>query len=142
MAEHPGTSTYAFDPELSEFAALSVRPAPADAEAAREISRQYLAALNVEVDTSSLDVEDRQIPGPANAPDVTVRVYAPKSRATTVPAILYIHGGGFFVGSIDTEHAGAAALARDLGVVVVYVESRIAPVRPSSRVLDECHATL
>ncbi len=133
---------YAFDPELAEFAAVTALPAPTDAVAAREMSEQYLSALGAEVDTSNLDVDDQSIPGPDGAPDVVVRVYVPKSRSGAVPAIVYIHGGGFFVGSIDSEHAGAAALARELGVVVVSVEYRLAPEHPFPAGVEDCYAAL
>lgn len=142
MSEQPPTSTYAFDPELKEFAAVSVQPAPTDAAAARELSRSYLGSLSLDVDTSTLDVDDRQILGPRGAPDVTVRVYVPKDRPATVPAILYLHGGGFFLGSIDSEHGGSAALARELGVVVVSVEYRLAPENPFPAGLEDCYAAL
>jgi acetyl esterase/lipase len=142
MAEHPSTPTYAFDPELAEFAAVSVNPPPTDAVAARELSNQYLSAMGADVDVSTLDVDDRSIPGPEGAPDVTVRVYRPTARAGAVPAILYIHGGGFFVGSIDTEHAGSASLARELDVVVVSVEYRLAPEHPFPAGLEDCYAAL
>src|SRR4029079_14676653 len=143
MSDVTTPTGYAFDPELAEFAALSVRPAPTDPVAAREFSNQMLATLGGDVDVSSLDVDDRQIPGPQRAPDVSVRVYVPHRRAgSPTPAILYIHGGGFFVGSIDTEHAGAAALARELGVVVASVEYRLAPEHPFPAPLDDCYAAL
>ena len=134
---------YAFDPELAEFAAGMIRPAPTDPVAARELSNQMLAALGGDVDVSSLSIEDRAIPGPGGAPEVTVRLYVPRERvASPTPAILYIHGGGFFVGSIDTEHAGAAALARELRVVVASVEYRLAPEHPFPAGLDDCYAAL
>ena len=137
------TSGYAFDPELAEFASASVRPAPTDAVVAREFSNQMLAALGGDVDVSTIDVEDRQIPGPDGAPEVTVRLYVPRERATSpTPAVLYIHGGGFFVGSIDTEHAGAAALAGGLGVVVASVEYRLAPEHPFPAGIEDCYAAL
>ena len=142
MAEHPSTSVYTFDPELAAFAALAVNPPPESAEAARERSRSYLDAMNVDVDTSGLEIDDRRIPGPEGAPEVTVRVYRPAAAATPVPAILYIHGGGFFVGSIDTEHMGSTALARELGVVVVSVDYRLAPEHPFPAGIEDCYAAL
>jgi acetyl esterase len=143
MDDHPSTASYSFDPELAEFAALTVQPAPTDAVAARERSREYLSAMGADVDLSTLQVDDRTIPGPEGAPDVTVRVYVPRQPASTaVPAILYIHGGGFFVGSIDSEHMGSAMLARELGVVVVSVEYRLAPEHPFPAGLEDCYAAL
>ncbi|MDQ6941527.1 MAG: alpha/beta hydrolase, partial [Candidatus Eremiobacteraeota bacterium] len=102
-----------------------------------------LAALAADVDLSGLDVDDRTIPGPEGAPDVTVRVYVPRAPASpAIPAILYIHGGGFFVGSIDTEHMGSAGLARELGVVVVSVEYRLAPEFPEPAPFEDAYAAL
>ncbi len=146
MAEHPPTSVYTFDPELADFAAVAVNPPPESAEAARELSRSYLDAMNADVDTAGLDIDDRRIPGPEGAPEVTVRVYRPAAAqapvSVPVPAILYIHGGGFFVGSIDTEHMGSTALARQLGVVVVSVDYRLAPEHPFPAGIEDCYAAL
>jgi acetyl esterase/lipase len=143
MPEHPVTPAYKFDPELAEIAALAVNPAPTDPVAAREQMVAMMASLQLDIDESGLDIDDRVIPGPPGDPDVTVRVYSPKARAAdAVPAVLYIHGGGFFLGSIDTEHGGSARLAQDLGVVVVSVEYRLAPEHPFPAPLEDCYAAL
>jgi acetyl esterase/lipase len=136
-------ATYGFDPELAEMAALVAgRGAPTDAVAARVESAAMFSTLP-EPDVSGLDIENREIPGPEGDPPVPVRVYVPHERADTpTPAILYIHGGGFFVGSIDTEHGGSATLARELGVVVVSVEYRLAPEHPYPAGLEDCYAAL
>ena len=142
MADHPSTPSYAFDPELAAIAAAAVTPPPTDAVASRAQVEGMLAMLAVDVDTSELDIDDRVVPGPAGDPDVTVRVYSPAARAATVPAILYIHGGGFYLGSIDMEHGIAARLAQELGVVVVSVEYRLAPEHPFPAGLEDCYAAL
>ncbi len=104
---------------------------------------ELMATMAVGLDVSDLDIDDRSIPGPGGVPDVTVRVYAPKQRPTAiVPAVLYIHGGGFYVGSIGTEHAGSARLAQELGIVVVSVEYRLAPEHPFPAGLEDCYAAL
>jgi acetyl esterase/lipase len=144
MSEHPVTPAYAFDPELAEMAAaVAVSPPPTDPVAARERTNEMLAMMGIDVDLSGLDVDDRVVPGPPGEPDVAVRVYSPRERASTaIPAILYIHGGGFIVGSIDTEHANSARLAHELGVVVVSVEYRLAPEHPFPAPLEDCYAAL
>jgi acetyl esterase len=143
MPEHPVTPAYEFDPELAEIAALSVNPAPTDPVAARERMVEMMASLQLDLDVSGLDIEDRTIAGATGDPDVLVRVYSPKVRtADPVPAVLYIHGGGFFLGSIDTEHGGSARLAQELGVVVVSVEYRLAPEHPFPAGLEDCYAAL
>jgi len=53
-----------------------------------------------------------------------------------------MHGGGFVVGSVATEHVGAANLASNLGAVVVSVEYRLAPEHPFPAGLNDCYAAL
>ena len=53
-----------------------------------------------------------------------------------------IHGGGFVIGSVETEHAGAAAMAIDTGAVVVSVDYRLAPEHPYPAGLHDCYAAL
>jgi acetyl esterase/lipase len=144
MSEHPVTPAYAFDPELAEVVAfIPVAPPPTDPVAARERAAEVMAMMKVELDLSDLDIDDRVIPGPSDHPDLTVRVYSPRARAATPgPAILYIHGGGFIIGSIDSEHAGSARLAQELGVVVVSVEYRLAPEHPFPAAIEDCYAAL
>jgi acetyl esterase/lipase len=53
-----------------------------------------------------------------------------------------IHGGGFVIGSVQAEHAGAALTAIDTGAVVVSVEYRLAPEHPYPAGLHDCYAAL
>jgi acetyl esterase/lipase len=135
--------TYNFDPELQPFLELlPARPAgdaPIDMATVRAYATQMTASINATADVSALTVADHVVGG---APGVPVRVYAPASLDATVAGILYIHGGGFTVGSIDMEHFNAVRLANELGVVVVSVEYRLAPEDPFPAALDDCYAAL
>lgn len=143
MTEAAKGSAYGFDPELAEFAELmSAMPPMSDVQAARALILEFVGPLNAGLDTSALDVDDRTIPGPPDAPDVAVRVYRPRGFAPPVPAVLKIHGGGFVTGSIDTEHGMDVDLCRELGVVVVSVDYRLAPEHPFPAALDDCYAAL
>ena len=59
-----------------------------------------------------------------------------------VPGILMIHGGGFVIGSVEAEHAGAALTAIGTGAVVVSVDYRLAPEHPYPAGLHDCYAAL
>jgi acetyl esterase/lipase len=59
-----------------------------------------------------------------------------------VPGILLIHGGGFIVGSVEAEHAGAVLTAVDAGAVLVSVDYRLAPEHPYPAGLHDCYAAL
>jgi acetyl esterase/lipase len=78
-----------------------------------------------------LEIEDRQI-----ADGLTVRLYLPRERSTTVPGVLFFHGGGFTAGDLDTEHGMAVRTACDGECAVVSVDYRLAPEHPFPAALD------
>lgn len=134
---------YNIDPELAPALAMLPDMPFADAAVARAGMEAMVSAMNADVDVSGLRIVEQTIPGPAGAPAVKVRVYAPAQQpASPAPALLYIHGGGFVVGSIDSEHATSALLARKLGIPVVSVEYRLAPEHPYPAGLEDCYAAL
>lgn len=68
-------------------------------------------------------VEDRTIPGPSGA--IPVRIYKPAGDA--LPVVVYFHGGGWVIGSIQTHDRYCRALANSANAVIVSVEYRLAP---------------
>ena len=70
-------------------------------------------------------IEDRAIPGPASG--LPVRIYRPARDAGDSPALVYYHGGGHVIGTLDTHDAVARNLCNDAGCVVVSVDYRLAP---------------
>lgn len=75
-------------------------------------------------------------------PAVKVRVITPVSGTVPRPAVLWIHGGGMIAGSPQLEAFDAARIARNLGVVVVMPDYRLAPENPFPAALDDCMTTL
>jgi acetyl esterase/lipase len=132
---------YNYDPELAE--AIPALPSSdfSDVAASRQMIDGLLGEINADVDLAGLMVEDRAVPGPLAGTDVPIRLYSPQHGPTPRPGILYIHGGGFAVGSVDSEHAMAAMVAR-AGVVVVSVDYRLAPEHPFPTGLEDCYAAL
>jgi acetyl esterase/lipase len=88
-----------------------------------------------------LVISDHRVPHP-DGPEVLVRVYRPEQGGEPRPGLLYLHGGGFVLGSIETEEINATSLARDLGIVVASVDYRLAPEHPFPAGLDDCTAAL
>lgn len=73
-------------------------------------------------------VEDLEMPASDGTP-LTARLYAPAQQGAqpALPALLYLHGGGFTVGSVDTHDALCRTLAQQSGGVVVSLNYRLAP---------------
>jgi len=132
--------TYTFDPEIA--AAVPLLPTlGSDDPATMRASFSELIAQLPSPDTTGLQIEDRQIPGHDGDPMVSVRIYRPERRSA--PAAIYsVHGGGFIVGDLETEHALNVRLARELGVLVVSVDYRLAPETPFPGPLEDVYAGL
>ena len=108
---------------------------PAEARAAFKI----LSALDQPEEVARVD--DRLVPGDGN--DVPVRVYTPADAVGgSAPLLLWIHGGGWVIGDLDTTDATARALANRSGAVTVSVDYRLAPEHPSPAALEDCLAAL
>jgi acetyl esterase/lipase len=71
-----------------------------------------------------LAVENRTVPGPGG--DIRVRIYRPDA-ASNRPVLVYFHGGGWVVGSIESHDGVARHLCRFGRCVVVSVDYRLAP---------------
>lgn len=136
--------SYNYDPELQ--AVLSLLPDTSlgitDPVKAREHFLEMTSALNADIDASGVAIVNRSIPGPDGAPEVPVRIYTPEGLDHAVPGILHIHGGGFVIGNLDSEQGTCIALSRNLGVVVVSVDYRLAPETPYPGPLEDCYAAL
>src|SRR5262245_24695843 len=71
-------------------------------------------------------VEDISIPGPGAS--IAARLYDPVGETGAVlPVVIYLHGGGWVQGDLETHHGLCARLALHLGVLVVAVDYRLAP---------------
>jgi acetyl esterase/lipase len=82
---------------------------------------------------------------PETSPDtVTGFLYRPEKTpsGTALPAILWIHGGGTIAGLAAGDHDYASSLARDLGVVVLNVDYRLAPEHPFPLPFEDCYTAL
>ena len=84
-----------------------------------------------------LDVEDRKFA------EVPVRIYRPKDTANNVlPVVLYFHGGGWVLGSIQTHDALCRRLCSESEAAVISVEYRLAPEHPYPAPLNDCYTAL
>jgi acetyl esterase len=87
-------------------------------------------------------VTDRLVP--AAHGDVPVRVYAPAGAAAADPVgvLLWMHGGGWVVGDLETADATCRQLANRANAIVVSVDYRLAPEHPAPAALEDCLAAL
>jgi acetyl esterase/lipase len=73
---------------------------------------------------------------------IPVLVTTPIDDQRQRPGVLSIHGGGYVFGSPQMEAFETGRLVRDLGVVTVSPDYRLAPEHPFPAALDDCMTTL
>ncbi|MDX2530856.1 alpha/beta hydrolase [Streptomyces europaeiscabiei] len=92
----------------------------------------------------AFEVEDRVVPGPENAPDISLLICRPVDPATDgpLPVIYHVHGGGMVLGNNRVGVDAPLRWANELGAVVVSVEYRLAPENPYPAPIDDVYAGL
>lgn len=73
---------------------------------------------------------------------VGVRLHRPPTAAGPGPALLWIHGGGYVMGSAAQDDGWCRRYARALGATVAAVEYRLAPEHPYPAPLEDCYTAL
>lgn len=70
------------------------------------------------------------------------RLYRPAAVDGSTPALLWIHGGGYVIGSPEQDDALCRRYVERLGIAVAAVRYRLAPENPYPAALEDCHSVL
>ncbi|EIE99994.1 alpha/beta hydrolase [Saccharomonospora glauca] len=123
------------DPELEAFVPLFPKIDLTDPPAARRLYSE-LAAGKPPANTAGMEIEDLVVPAD---PAVPVRIYRPQRSHG---AVVWLHGGGWVMGDLDSDAPFAGRLAEGSGAVVIAVDYRLAPEHPFPAALDDVYAVL
>ena len=111
---------------------------PEEIRASRAQNAEAMAAL-AGPEQPVARVEDRTIPGPGGP--IPVRVYWP-IVGQRLPALVYLHGGGWVFGNIGSIDRNCRVLANSVGCVVVNVEYRLAPEHKYPAAAEDAYAVI
>jgi acetyl esterase len=126
----------AIDPILQKV--LDAVPFQLSLDDGVDVARERLRNLPRREFHPELRVENRSIEGPAGP--LNIRIYWPPSNHTSPPVVLFLHGGGFVVGDLDTHDGTCRQHAVGAEAVVVSVEYRLAPEHPYPAAVDDAWA--
>ena len=107
-----------------------------------KISTAVLSRMIKSEAPESINVEERFLPTGDGEAEIRVKIYRPASASGDLPAMLYIHGGGYVTGSPDTFDGQLAKFIERRPCVIVAPAYRNALVKPYPAALDDCYGTL
>lgn len=91
---------------------------------ARQRSARSAASLG-SIRPPGVRIHDEELPGPGGP--LRLRVFTPEGLAGPLPGLVFFHGGGWVVGSVENSEAECSRLALGAAAVVLSVEYRLAP---------------
>ena len=146
-AAAPAGPPVPFDPELAPALRIINEMMPPLTTESLAVMRAGVPGLEP-VDDATLArdgdylVQERTVPGPAGAPDISLLICRPAAATGPTPAIYHTHGGGMVMGDNRTGIEDQLTLARTVGAAVVSVEYRLAPENPHPAPVQDCYAGL
>jgi acetyl esterase len=84
---------------------------------------------------TSVDVRELRIPSETGG--MCARLYAPRDLPSPAPLLVFYHGGGWVIGSLDTHDNPCRLIAEQAGVRVLSVDYRLAPENPFPAATDD-----
>ena len=101
------------------------------------IARARVASVLRTQGAEVASVEDRRIPGPDGS--IPIRIYRPRGEGP-FPVLMYFHGGGWVLGSVETHDGIARLLANQGRCAVVSVDYRLAPEAKFPAGVEDCYS--
>ncbi len=119
-------------------------PVPPTYALSVESAREGLADLLGDEPTVDVGATaDVSIPGPGGvSTSLPVRIYEPAGATAPYPTTVYLHGGGWTLGGLDTHDAVCTRLAERAGSLVVAVDYRRAPEHPFPAAVEDAYAAV
>lgn len=93
----------------------------------REFIHRAMDQRAASVATAAPDVDRSDRSVPVGGGEIVVRVYRPLGSAVSRPGHVYVHGGGWWLGTLDHRDRVCASRAVNVDCVVVSVAHRLAP---------------
>ena len=129
-------------PDVTAFLALlNSMPKPDFATVTAETMRMMNVTMigMAEVEAGPLAViKNLSIPGPVGT--IPARLYDARETREPGPVMVFYHGGGFVIGTLDTYESYCAEAARALDIPVISIDYRLAPENRWPAAPDDCEA--
>jgi acetyl esterase/lipase len=113
---------------------------------ARYIPKQVVTPVTLPVLRMVTRLQGKHVPDDVEvltlSSGVGVRLFRPVGAGAPGPALLWIHGGGYIIGTAAQDDMLCRRFARELGATVVSVDYRLAPEHPYPAPVEDCYSAL
>jgi acetyl esterase len=123
------------------ISAKSANPAGSTVAEMRDAWSRY-SAMSSRPSPAGIQTEDAQATPTDGGAAIPVRWYLPVSRPSPSACVIYLHGGGFMKGDLDSSDAIAWGIAEAIDGCVVSVDYRLAPEHAYPAAFDDCYEVL
>jgi acetyl esterase len=130
---------HTLEPAAQEIADATSKP-PFLYELGPEGARKVLDDIQA-APIAKPDIDETWITVPAEVGDVRVRIVKPVGPAALLPAVLYVHGGGWVLGNAGTHDRLVRELAVGTNAAVVFVEYDRSPEEQYPVAIEQAYAT-
>lgn len=130
------------DPELAAAVTMLPEGDFSDLATSRSTLNGMVDTLLAGLSFDGVRLQELTVPGSGGDPDIDLRLFTPMDAEGLLPVLLWIHGGGFAVGTAESCDPYCIDVVRALGFAVVSVDYRLAPETPFPGPLDDCYAAL
>jgi acetyl esterase len=132
------TKTYNLEKAAAEVAAYLSQGGPALYELPLDEVRKAVDSAQAGVPMP--DVEEVWVTVPAEGGDVRVLIIKPRGADAQLPVVLYMHGGGWILGSASSHGRLAAELAVAADAAVAFIDYALAPEARYPVQIEQCYA--
>lgn len=138
-----GVSYTNIDPQVAQFLSdLAKQDAPPIYTLTPEKARKVLNDLQAStVNTIPASVQEKIIPG-GPSKEVSVTIVRPKNSKGKLPAVIFLHGGGWILGNKNTHDRLIRELANGAQVAIVFVNYTPSPEAHYPVALEQAYTVL
>ena len=133
------------DPEIQALlSAMAAMNAPPMSQGTPDAARTAFRFMTVDMrrPESVIPVKETEdLTIPVEHGDIAARIYRP-DVAGPAPTVVFVHGGGFVIGDIETHDNQARAICAGADAVVVSIDYRLAPEEPWPAAVDDSYAAV
>ncbi|WP_433334361.1 alpha/beta hydrolase [Spirillospora sp. CA-294931] len=130
------------EPVLERIAEARGRPVPAASVAERRAATHAQMGMRARMAEPAPDADQSDHRVPVDGGEITVRISTPPGAGRPLPVHVFVHGGGWWLGTPELSDGVCARVAVNVGCAVVSVDHRLAPEHPFPVPAEDTYAAL